>query len=97
MRLQCVPAAASGLSGRPLRDFSLLPMVNTLSCPACGKDIPLKRIREERVSRTLEYPVIDDDLTGRHDGRVYHNECVPFCGRCEDGGTWPHRCPYKNA
>jgi hypothetical protein len=48
-----------------------------LSCPACGQPIPTVRIREERVSRTLEYPVIDETKAKTNDGRWHHISCLP--------------------
>lgn len=48
--------------------------VETL-CSKCRKLLPTKRVTEQRVSRTLEYPVLDIDKLQQVRGRWEHREC----------------------
>lgn len=45
-------------------------------CPACRDPLPTIRVTEERLSRTLSYPVIDDSKVVNVQGRGVHKECA---------------------
>lgn len=44
-------------------------------CTKCRRPLPTRRVTERRVSRTLEYPVLDTDGLQLVRGRWEHQEC----------------------
>jgi hypothetical protein len=49
--------------------------VETL-CSKCRKPLPTKRVTEKRLSRTLEYPILDEAKLNNTQGRWQHKECA---------------------
>lgn len=45
-------------------------------CGKCRKPLPTKRVVEKRLSRTLKYPILDEDKVINVQGRWRHKECA---------------------
>lgn len=67
--------ASSGLRSAKRKGPEVSRISVDVLCPVCRKVLPTKRVTEKRLSRTLEYPVLDERLLKRVQGRWQHKEC----------------------